>query len=60
VQRLLDAGLPVLLLDVRTERTYLDSDAMAEGAIRLDPDRAVQAAAARALPKDAWLAAYCT
>jgi hypothetical protein len=50
----------VTLLDVRTERTYRDSDAMAEDAIRIDPERAARAAEARALPKDGWLAAYCT
>jgi NhaP-type Na+/H+ or K+/H+ antiporter len=60
VRRLRQAGVPVTLLDVRTERSYLSSDEMADGAIRIDPERAVRAAEARALPKDGWLAAYCT
>ena len=53
------AGAPVILLDVRTERGYETSLLRATGATRLKPDRAVESAAALALPREAWLVAYC-
>lgn len=57
--RLQEAGEPVVLLDVRTDRSYEAGDHMAQGAIRLHPDRAVQEAARLHLPREAWLIAYC-
>ena len=53
------ASLPVVLLDVRTARGYDASPLTAAGAVRLRPDRAVESAAALALPREAWLVAYC-
>ena len=60
VRRLRGTGGPVVVLDVRTARTYNDSDMTAEGAVRVDPDRAVQEARRLGLPRDAWLPSYCT
>jgi NhaP-type Na+/H+ or K+/H+ antiporter len=60
LQRLWDRGEPVILLDVRKDRTYRDDDLQARGAIRLHPDRARMAAAELALPREDWLVAYCT
>ncbi len=56
MQTLLERGKPVVVLDVRTERTFNDSDSSAQGAVRLRPDGAAgpQAEALR-LPRDAWL-----
>jgi NhaP-type Na+/H+ or K+/H+ antiporter len=59
LRRLWDAGEPVKILDVRTERTYREDDLQARGAIRLDPDRPTTAAAELALPRNDWLVAYC-
>ncbi|HZU07507.1 MAG TPA: cation:proton antiporter [Chloroflexota bacterium] len=53
------AGAPVVLLDVRTERTYAHSPLQAQGALRLPPDHVAERAAALGLPRQAWLVAYC-
>ena len=55
-----ERGEPVTLLDVRTERSYRDSAAMARGAIRMPPDDAVRLARERRLDPDANLVLYCT
>jgi sodium/hydrogen antiporter len=60
LRRLEAQGAPAVPVDVRTERMYGRSDLQARGAVRLDPDRAVEQARALDLPRDAWLAAYCT
>jgi rhodanese-related sulfurtransferase len=60
VRQRMDRGDPVILLDVRTERSYRDGTAMAKGAIRIPPDSAAQRAAELALPRESWLVAYCT
>jgi NhaP-type Na+/H+ or K+/H+ antiporter len=60
MQQLLSSNEPVVLLDVRTARTYEPSPERAAGAIRLEPDGAAQHAARLGLPRDAWLLAYCT
>jgi NhaP-type Na+/H+ or K+/H+ antiporter len=60
VRALQAAGERVRLLDVRTERTYNESDTQARGAIRLSPEGNVGARAAElALPRHDWLVAYC-
>lgn len=53
------SGAPVILLDVRTDRGYEGSPLTAQGAVRLRPDRAAENAAKLALPREAWLVAYC-
>jgi NhaP-type Na+/H+ or K+/H+ antiporter len=53
-------GEPVVLLDVRTERSYRESAKMATGAIRFPPDDAVRLARERGLARDATLVLYCT
>ena len=60
MRQLRAAGEQVILLDVRTQRTYGADGTRAEGAIRLPPDDATRQAAALAIPKGATLAAYCT
>ena len=57
--RLKEAGEPLILLDVRTERTYDPSEQKAAGAIRLPPDHVAERARELKLPPDAWLVAYC-
>jgi rhodanese-related sulfurtransferase len=60
LRRLQAAGTGVQLLDVRTERTYNETDIKALGAIRLSPEGNVAARAAElALPRHDWLVAYC-
>lgn len=53
------SGEAVRLLDVRTARGWHLATSMARGAVRLDPDRPVESAAALALPKNDWLVGYC-
>jgi NhaP-type Na+/H+ or K+/H+ antiporter len=59
VQRLQARGEPVVVLDVRTSRALEASGAVAQGAVRIDPERAVQEAERLHLPKEAWLVAFC-
>ena len=59
LRRLWDQGEPVIILDVRRERALAESDSTAQGAVRLDPDRAVADAGRLKLPKEAWLIAFC-
>jgi len=55
-----ERGESVTLLDVRTERSYRDSAAIARDAIRMPPDDAVRLARERRLDPDATLVLYCT
>ena len=59
MRRLQDAGDPVIVLDVRSERTFNDSDLLAVGAIRMDYHHAVDLAAKAGVPKDAWVILFC-
>jgi hypothetical protein len=59
LRRLLRQGEPVVLLDVRTERSFGASDLQASGAIRLPPDHVAERAEELGLPRDAWLVAFC-
>jgi rhodanese-related sulfurtransferase len=54
------AGEPIVLLDVRTERSYRESAKMAAGALRFSPDDAVRLARERRLDRNAILVLYCT
>jgi hypothetical protein len=59
VKRLQAQGERVVLLDVRKEGAWRESDGMAQGALRLPPDNARARAAELALPRNDWLVAYC-
>jgi NhaP-type Na+/H+ or K+/H+ antiporter len=52
-------GEQVVLLDVRKDRAWNESEEKAKGAIRLHPDGAARRGAELALPRSAWLVAYC-
>jgi len=53
------SGEPVILLDVRTERSRDTSDSQAKGSMRMPPEHVVAQANQLKLPKEAWLIAYC-
>jgi NhaP-type Na+/H+ or K+/H+ antiporter len=53
------SGAPVVILDVRTERSLETSESQVKGALRLPPEHVVQQASELNLPKAAWLIAYC-
>lgn len=59
VRHLQESGEPVLILDVRTERSLSTSDSQIKGAVRLIPEHVVEQAGELNLPKGAWLIAYC-
>jgi NhaP-type Na+/H+ or K+/H+ antiporter len=50
---------PLRLVDVRSVTSYTGADLQAAGAVRIPPERPEENAAAFALPKNAWLIAYC-
>ena len=60
LQRLRRSGEPVVVADVRTERSYRDDPNIGAGAIRLPPDDAVRLARERRLDQHATLVLYCT
>lgn len=59
LERLQQSGEPLLLLDVRTDRSRDTSDFQGTGSVRLPPDHVVAEAQEMNLPKEAWLVAYC-
>ncbi len=59
VQTLQAKGEPVVLLDARKDGAWAESEVKAAGAIRIPPDDAALRAAELALPRNAWLVAYC-
>jgi sodium/hydrogen antiporter len=59
LRRLQAEGKPVVLIDVRTERSYRDDKLIAAGALRFPPDDAVRLARERRLSPHATLALYC-
>jgi len=59
LRRLWDTGVPVVILDVRTDRTYDPSSTQAHRAVRLPPDHVAERASELNLPHEAWLVAYC-
>jgi hypothetical protein len=58
-RKLRDAGKPVVLADVRTDRSYHLDNLKAQGAIRLPPDEAVGKARELDLDRRATIVLYC-
>jgi sodium/hydrogen antiporter len=54
------SGEPIVVLDVRTERSYQGDPEIGVGAIRFPPDDAVRLARERRLDQHATLVLYCT
>ena len=59
LRRLWQAKEPVVILDVRTERSLEGAALTAKGAVRLPPDHVIERAKEMGLNRDAWLIAYC-
>ena len=53
------ASQPVVILDVRTDRSYNASGYQARGATRLPPDHIAERAEELRLPREAWLIGFC-
>lgn len=60
LRQLWQAGEPVTILDVRTERSLEGEDLQAQGTVRMPPDHTAERAKELGLAKEAWLIAYCT
>jgi hypothetical protein len=58
-RRLRDSGEPVILADVRTDRSYVADNLKAQGAIRLPPDDAVRQARELNLDHHGTVVLYC-
>jgi NhaP-type Na+/H+ and K+/H+ antiporter len=59
LQRLRESGEPVIVADVRTDRSFLADNLQAEGAVRLPPDGAVRRAKELGLDHHATVVLYC-
>jgi NhaP-type Na+/H+ or K+/H+ antiporter len=53
------SGAPGLVLDVRADRSLAASDLLAQGAVRVPPDRAVDRIEQLDVPRQTWLFAFC-
>lgn len=49
----------VIVLDVRSPRTFTESDSLAVGTTRIDYQRAVEYATRQKIPKDTWIIVFC-
>lgn len=52
-------GEPIVMLDVRSRRSFEQSGVTDPGSLRLDPEQAGREALRLGLPREAWLVAYC-
>jgi NhaP-type Na+/H+ or K+/H+ antiporter len=59
MKKVQQSGEPYLLLDVRAARSFADSDLLAQGALRIPPDRAVERLKELDAPRQTWLFAFC-
>lgn len=59
LRRLWQANEPVMILDVRTERSLEGENAQASGAVRMPPDHVAERARELGLKQEVWLVAYC-
>jgi NhaP-type Na+/H+ and K+/H+ antiporter len=53
------SGAPNIVLDVRAERSFGNSDLRAQGALRIPPDRPVERLKELDVPLQTWLFAFC-
>ena len=60
LKQLIASGADVRILDVRTEGSFYGDDAIAAGALRVNPNHALKEVMRMGLPREAWLALYCT
>ena len=59
LRALQNVGAPVLLADVRREAEWEQAETLAQGAVRLSPERPADDARRLNLPTDAWIVLYC-
>jgi NhaP-type Na+/H+ or K+/H+ antiporter len=59
LRRLWSLKEPVAILDVRTDRSLVETDQQAKGAVRMPPDHVIERAKELGLKPEGWLIAYC-
>jgi sodium/hydrogen antiporter len=59
LRKLQSAGAPVLVLDVRAETSFNSSPFLAQGALRIPPEQAVQRITELNIPRHSWVVAFC-
>jgi NhaP-type Na+/H+ or K+/H+ antiporter len=59
MRKIQQSGAPSLVLDVRADRNFADSDLRAQGALRIPADRAVERLTELDVPRQTWLFAFC-
>lgn len=59
MRELQQSGAPGLVLDVRADRSFADSELVAQGTVRIPSDRAVQRLTELNVPRQTWLFAFC-
>jgi len=59
IREIQQSGAPSLVLDVRADRSFADSDLLAQGELRIPQDRAVQRLTELDVPRQTWLFAFC-
>jgi len=55
-----ESGKEVWLVDVRSTNAFLGSDEQLQEAVRIDPQHARREAVLEGIPKEAWVALFCT
>src|SRR5215471_2136168 len=58
MQKLQQSGAPHLVLDVRADRSFADSELVGRGTVRIPADRAVQQLTKLNVPREMWLFAF--
>jgi NhaP-type Na+/H+ or K+/H+ antiporter len=59
LRELQQSGAPILLLDARAEVSFANSDLLAQGALRVEPDRAVARLKELDVPLGTWIVVFC-
>jgi NhaP-type Na+/H+ or K+/H+ antiporter len=59
LRELQQSGAPILLLDVRAERSFASSDLLAQGALRVEPEHALETLKELDVPRGTWIALFC-
>jgi NhaP-type Na+/H+ or K+/H+ antiporter len=59
MRQIQQSGAPNLVLDVRAERSFADSELLAQGSLKIPHDRAVARLKELDVPRQTWLFAFC-
>jgi NhaP-type Na+/H+ or K+/H+ antiporter len=59
LRELQQSGAPILMLDVRAERSFANSDLLAQGALRVEPEHAVERLKELDVPRGTWIILFC-